>query len=142
MDTTNRLTLADIMSRNAKSLAPSDTVRTAAEMMRENNIGAIPVVDAGRLVGIITDRDLVLRALAEGMDAGAPIGPISSTDVVCGSTEMSVPDAASLMSQKQIRRLPVVDGTRLVGIVSIQDVAQNADTGLVGQVVEAITEES
>lgn len=142
METTNRLTLADIMSRNAKSMAPGDSVRTAAEIMRDHNIGAIPVVDAGRLVGIITDRDLVLRALAEGMDTGAPVGPIASTDVACGAPGMSVTEAATLMSQKQIRRLPVVDGTRLMGIVSIQDVAQNADTGLVGQVVEAITEES
>lgn len=129
-------TVSKIMTRDVKSLAPSDTVSMAAQAMSELNVGSIPVCDGGKLVGIVTDRDMVVRALAKGMDATTTkLADIMSSDVCTVNESDDVESILEEMSQSQIRRLPVVDAAgALVGIVSLGDIAtksvdEEADVG-------------
>ena len=103
--------------------------------------GAVPVVDNGRPVGIVTDRDIVVRAVADGGQLNRPVREIVSTNIVCASPDMSTHEAAHLMSEHQIRRLPVVENERLVGIVSLGDLAvKEAKDKRVGDTLEHISE--
>jgi CBS domain-containing protein len=115
--------IRDVMTANPATLSPDDTIQSAARLMRDEDTGAVPVVEAGRLVGMVTDRDIVVRAVADGGQVNRPIRDILTTELVSVALDSSTSDAASLMSKNQIRRLPVVDDGRLVGIVSIGDLA-------------------
>ncbi len=116
-------TLRDIMSTNVYSATPQDNVFEVAERMRQANIGMMPVVDNGQLVGIVTDRDLVTRGIANKMPNSGSVTDIMSTKLVYGTPDMSVDEAAQLMAQAQVRRLPVVENNKIVGVVSIGDLA-------------------
>ena len=118
-------TVSKIMTRDVKSLAPSDTASTAAKAMSEHNVGSIPVCEDGKLVGIVTDRDIVVRALGRGKDATATkLADIMSSNVCTVKESDDVESILEEMSQSQIRRLPVVDTAgALVGIVSLGDIA-------------------
>ncbi|MBA4601431.1 CBS domain-containing protein [Thermoactinomyces mirandus] len=116
-------TLRDIMSTNVYSVTPRDNVFEVAERMRQANIGMVPVVENGQLVGVVTDRDLVTRGIANKMPNSGSVSDIMSTDLVYGTPDMSVDEAARLMAQAQVRRLPVVENNRIVGVVSIGDLA-------------------
>ncbi|ATA59411.1 Inosine-5-monophosphate dehydrogenase [Geobacillus stearothermophilus] len=96
-----------------------------AVKMREFNVGAIPIVDQGRLVGMITDRDLVVRGIAEKHPGSTAVTEVMSRELVTVSPDDSVQKAADIMARHQIRRLPVVEGGRLVGIVALGDLATN-----------------
>ena len=93
------------------------------EIMRDEDTGAVPVVDNGRAVGMVTDRDIVVRAVADGSTPNRPVREIVTSAVVTVTPDMSTREAAQLMSEHQIRRLPVVENERLVGIVSLGDIA-------------------
>lgn len=114
--------LRDIMTSDVASVQRSTPVQDAAKLMKDHNVGAIPVCDGDRVVGIITDRDIVLRDVADG-DKNIKCGDIMSSQLVSGTPEMDAGEAADIMADNQIRRLPVVDNGRLVGIVSLGDVA-------------------
>lgn len=116
-------TLRDIMSANVYSVTPQDNVFEVAERMRQSNIGMMPVVDNGQLVGVVTDRDLVTRGIANKMPNSSSVTDIMSTNLVYGTPDMSVDEAAQLMAQAQVRRLPVVENNRIIGVVSIGDLA-------------------
>ncbi|MGA8944085.1 MAG: CBS domain-containing protein [Thermoactinomyces sp.] len=116
-------TLRDIMSTNVYSVTPQDNVYEVAERMRQSNIGMMPVVDNGQLVGVVTDRDLVTRGIANKMPGSSSVADIMSTNLVYGTPDMSVDEAARLMAEAQVRRLPVVENNRVVGVVSIGDLA-------------------
>ena len=116
------MNIRDVMTSNPRTVAPNDSIQNAARIMRDEDTGAVPVVDNGRPVGIVTDRDIVVRAVAEG-ELNRPVHEIVSGDVVTARPDMSTKDAAKLMSEHQVRRLPVVENERLVGIVSIGDLA-------------------
>jgi len=121
------MNLREIMSRSLFTVAPKASVTEAAKLMRTHNIGAIPVVDGKKIVGILTDRDLVLRTLAEDKEAGSlTVSDVMSRELVLGHPEMDVHEAAELMANEQIRRLPVVDGGALVGMVALGDLAVEA----------------
>ena len=113
--------ISDVMTPNPKTVMPTDDVQVAARIMRDEDAGSVPVVEEGRVVGMVTDRDIVIRAVADG-DFDCTVADICSDDVVCVRVEQSTADAAELMSEHQIRRLPVVDGDRPVGIVSLGDI--------------------
>jgi CBS domain-containing protein len=115
--------IRDVMTANPATLSPDDTLQNAARLMRDEDTGAIPVVEAGRLVGMVTDRDIVVRAVADGGQFTQPIRDFLTTQLVSVTLDSSTSEAAALMSENQIRRLPVVDDGRLVGIVSIGDLA-------------------
>lgn len=103
--------------------APLDTV---AELMRDRNVGSVVVVDGDRPVGVVTDRDLALIVVADGVDSSEQAGDHATRPLVTGEAEMDLEEAAALMVQNRIRRLPVLEGTELAGIVTIDDLAVRA----------------
>ena len=128
-------TVTDVMTRNVRTMAPGDTVAAAAKAMHELNVGVIPVCEGDKLLGMVTDRDIVLRAVAKGLDGATLLSKVMSTDVRT-ARETDVLDAVLAdMASRQIRRLPVLDGSqRLTGIISIGDIAvKGQDEEDVGQ---------
>ncbi len=118
------LKLKDIMSRDIKSLSSADTIETAAQLMKQHDVGAIPVCNQNKIIGIVTDRDITLRSVASGQSASSQrVSDIMTSNPVVGSPDMDVHDATRIMSEKQIRRLPVVENNNLVGIVSLGDIS-------------------
>lgn len=132
----------DIMTRGARTLAPSEPVTAAAKAMRELDIGALPVCDAaGLLVGMVTDRDIVLRALAQDKAGDTPLSAVMSEDTCWCHADESVQAAAARMRDKQIRRMPVLDrDKRLVGVVSLGDLATQVDNAQSGQTLESVSQ--
>lgn len=116
-------TLQSLMTTNVETVSPQQTVQEAAQLMKQCDVGAIPVVENGQLRGIITDRDIALRSAAEGISANTKVAECMSTDIVTASSNTDVHEAARLMAECQIRRLPVVDNNQMVGIVAIGDFA-------------------
>jgi CBS domain-containing protein len=123
------LYLREIMTQNPVTVQTTDSVLAAARSMRDGNIGDVVVVDQGAIHGILTDRDIVVRALAEGRDpARTTVGEICSRELTILAPEDAIGDAVAIMRDKAIRRLPVVDGGgRPVGIVSLGDLAVERD---------------
>ena len=135
------MNIREVMTPNPQCVAPGDTIQNAARIMRDCDTGAVPVVDNGRPIGIITDRDIVVRAVADGGQLNRPVSEIVTGDVVCASPDMSTHEAANLMSEHQVRRLPVVENDRIVGIVSLGDLAvKEAKDKRVGDTLEHISE--
>ena len=132
--------IQDAMTANPTTIEPGTSAREAAKLMKAEDIGSLPIVEDGRLVGMITDRDLAIRILAEGKDAETPGGEIASKDVVTIDPQQSLEEAARLMAEHQIRRIPVVeeDG-KLVGILAQADVAQVGHDQLTGETVQQIS---
>ena len=118
-------TVAEVMTRGVRTLASTDTVVQAAQAMDELNVGVIPVCDGGKLVGMVTDRDIVLRGVAQEGDLKTmKLADVMSGSVQCAREGDDIDSALDAMADKQIRRLPVVDDQqKLVGIVSIGDIA-------------------
>jgi CBS domain-containing protein len=132
--------IREVMTPNPRCVAPDDSIQSAAQIMRDEDTGAVPVCDNGRAVGIVTDRDIVIRAIAEGQPNRA-VRDIATREVISVGPDMSTREAAELMSEHQVRRLPVVDGGRLVGIVSLGDLAvKEAKDSRVGDTLEHISE--
>ncbi|WP_243387515.1 CBS domain-containing protein [Bacillus kexueae] len=117
--------IQQIMSKNVVCVSSNQTVQEAAQLMNQHNIGSIPVVENGQIKGIVTDRDITTRTTAQGMDGNTPVSQVMSSNIVTGDPNMSLQEAAQLMSQNQIRRLPVVENNQLVGMVALGDLATN-----------------
>ncbi|MDQ3130715.1 MAG: CBS domain-containing protein [Acidobacteriota bacterium] len=114
----------EIMTANVRTAAREMTLRETAAIMRDGDMGAVPIVEAGKLVGIVTDRDIVVRAIAEGRNADAPIGEVMTTEIFSVKPDDFVFEAIRLMGDKQIRRVPVVsESGELAGIIAMADVA-------------------
>lgn len=114
----------DVMTSQVSWVAPTATVVEAAKMMQREDVGSVPVCEQDRLLGIVTDRDIVMRAVATDKNLGTmAVQDIMSTQMVTVTPEMDVHEAAEMMSKRQIRRLPVIQGGKLVGIVALGDVA-------------------
>jgi CBS domain-containing protein len=129
------------MTENPRVAGRDLLVTEAAAIMRTEDVGSLPVVENDRLVGVLTDRDIVVRVVAEGRDAGATsVGEVISNDLVTVTPEQSLDEALALMARHQVRRLPVVeeDG-RLVGVVAQADVAREARGEETGGLVEEIS---
>lgn len=135
-------TVADIMTRNVRTLAPTDTVRRAAQSMGELDVGSIPVCNGKKLVGMVTDRDITLRGVAEGLDSEKTLlSDIMSKDIKWCYEDQSLDEVMETMAASQIRRLPVVSRDKdLVGIFSLGDLATKTDNEEVGSVLEEISE--
>ncbi|WP_135547498.1 CBS domain-containing protein [Paenibacillus cymbidii] len=116
-------TVKEIMSTDCVTLTLQDNVFEAALKMKQHNIGFIPVLDGKKLVGVVTDRDLVVRGYAEKHSGSTAIQEVLSEQLTTVNPETSVDDAAKLMANEQIRRLPVVEHGNLVGVVAIGDMA-------------------
>ncbi len=134
--------LKEIMTSNVEVIHPDDTLQTAAEKMHDRDIGFLPVCDGDRLIGVLTDRDLITRALAEGMESKALLGRelVTSPAIYCFD-DQSVDEAAKLMHDNQIRRLVILSrAKRLVGVVSLGDLAMNIDDKKSGDVLQSVSE--
>lgn len=116
----------DYMTKEVETCSLLDNVYEAAVKMKENNCGAIPIVDGKRLVGIITDRDIVIRGIAEKRPPSLKIDGIMTKEVITISEDDSIYTAAKLMAEHQIRRLPVVKNGELVGIIALGDIAKES----------------
>jgi len=130
----------EVMTRDVRACEPNATVAEAAKVMVQEDVGPVPIVEDGRLVGIVTDRDIVVRVVAEGRDPNATtVGEIASTELVTVSPGDNLDEALNLLAQRQVRRLPVVEGDRLVGIVAQADIARLGKDKKTGEVVEEIS---
>lgn len=115
----------EAMAETVTSASPADMVAGAAQAMREEDAGFLPVLDGDRLVGVLTDRDIVVRVVAERADPSeVSVGDVMSTDVQTVAPDDDLSDAAKLMSDGEVRRLPVVEGGRLVGVLSHGNLVQ------------------
>jgi CBS domain-containing protein len=133
--------IRDVMTSDPRTIQPSTSIQEAARAMRDADVGPMPIVENGSLTGILTDRDIVLRVVAEGKDPSSiTAGDIASRDLVTIDPEQTLDEALRLMAQHQVRRLPVCeeDG-KLVGIVAQADVALEAHDEATGKVVEEIS---
>ena len=115
--------LRDVMTPNPRTLDSNATVQDAARVMRDEDTGVVPIVENGKPVGLITDRDIVVRAVADGAEPTRPVRELATDTLVTGEPDMSTREAAELMGQHQVRRLLVCEGDRLVGVASIGDIA-------------------
>jgi len=120
--------VGDMMSVDVCVASPGDSLRQAASLMADNDIGSLPVGEGGRLVGFLTDRDIAVRAVAQGMGPETPVREVMSGDIKYCFDDDDVEDVAQNMAGLEVRRLPVVDrDKRLVGIVSLGNFAQSGD---------------
>jgi CBS domain-containing protein len=132
--------IKDVMTREVRACTPSATVVEAAKVMAREDIGPVPIVEDGRLVGIVTDRDIIVQVVAAGRDVNSTtVGDIASRDLVTVSPDDNLDDALTLLAERQVRRLPVVEGDRLVGIVAQADIARLGKDKKTGEVVEEIS---
>lgn len=137
----SRMRCEEIMTRDVQTASRNTPLREAAIMMRDGDMGSLPVVEGSRLVGIITDRDMVVRVLAEGNGAETTVGDAMSTDLVTVGPDDYVFEAIRLMGDKQVRRIPVVrENGELAGIIAMADVAlESEDEREIAETLEEIS---
>lgn len=132
--------IREVMTAEVRACEPGTTIVDAAKVMAREDVGPVPIVQDGRLVGLVTDRDIVVRVVAEGRDpTSTTVEQIASRDLVTVSPDENLEEALNLLAQHQVRRLPVVEGDRLVGIVAQADIARLGKDKKTGEVVEEIS---
>ena len=134
--------IREAMTPNPSTVQPNTSIAEAAQVMKSEDAGVVPVVEGEQLIGMLTDRDIAIRIVAEGRDpSSTTVGDIASRQLVTIDPQQDIEEAVRLMGQHQVRRLPVVeeDG-RLVGIVAQADIAQATDAATAGQMVEEISQ--
>lgn len=134
----------EIMTKSIASLNADDTVEHAAQLMKEHNVGSLPVCNGEKVIGVVTDRDIALRSTAEGENVQKQtVRDIMTSNPVIISPEIEAGEAARIMSERQIRRLPVVENNNLIGIVSLGDISVEPDLGhSAGKALSEISEPS
>jgi len=132
--------IRDVMTESVVTATPDATVREVAETMRERNVGSVVLVEGGRPVGFVTDRDLAVSVLADGRDLSDRACDHASAPVVTAGPDIDITEAAELMVEHGIRRLPVLDGGELIGIVTLDDLAvRTGDAELAMNLASSIT---
>lgn len=133
--------IKDVMSRDVKILNPEAAIKDAAKQMRDGDFGLMPIGENDRLVGTLSDRDIVIRALADGKGADTKVREIMSTEVIWAYEDDSIEKASQIMSDKQVRRLPIVNSDkRLVGVVALGDLAvDGSDARVAGDALTNIS---
>ena len=130
----------DMMHKGVECVSPETEINAVAKRMRELDVGAIPVATNGTLVGMVTDRDIAIQVVAEGLDpTGTKVSQLAQGSVVTIGADDSIKELLRTMRDHAVRRVPVIDGHRLVGIVSQADVAKNLPEDLVGELVRLIS---
>ena len=137
----SRMRCSEIMTRDVQTASRETSLRDAAVMMRDGDMGSIPVVDGGKLVGIVTDRDMVVRVLAEGKGADTAVSEAMTSDLVTVKPDDYVFEAIRLMGERQVRRIPVIgENGELAGIIAIADVAlETEDEREIAETMEEIS---
>ncbi len=115
--------IRNVMTDNVSTVQSKSSVSEAASIMKDLNVGAVPVCEGNKPVGILTDRDIAVRNVADARDANSQVEDIMSGNLVYGTPDMSNEEAAKIMGDNQIRRLPIVENGNIVGIVSLGDLA-------------------
>ena len=134
-------TVQEAMTSNPAAITPDTTVQEAAQLLKSEDVGSLPIVEEDRLIGVVTDRDLALRVIAEGRGLDTPVRDLASKNLVTIDAQESLEEAARLMANHQVRRLPVVEeDDRLVGMLAQADVAQAGHDSLTGEVVQKISQ--
>ncbi len=133
--------VSEVMTRDVQTVSADQPVREAASFMLSADAGSIPVMEAGKLIGMITDRDIAVRGVAKGFGPDTSVRELMTDDIICARIDEDVEEVADKMSEAQVRRLPVVDEQdRLCGIVSLGDLARDADPDTAEQVLEDIAQ--
>jgi CBS domain-containing protein len=137
----SRMRCRDIMTKNVRTVARGTSLQEAALIMRDGDVGSVPVVEDGKLVGIVTDRDIVVRAVADGKDAAAAIEDAMTLEIFSVRPDDYVFEAVRLMGDKQVRRVPVVgDSGELAGIIAMADIAlETEDQREIAETLEEIS---
>ena len=131
----------ELMTKQPTTVQPDARLGEVATLMKQEDCGSIPVVEGGRLVGIVTDRDIVVRGIAAGMDPKTQrVSEVMSADPVVIGPDEDVTDAEKKMAERQVRRLPVVEGGKLVGIIVTAQIARGGDDRKVGETLKEISE--
>lgn len=134
-------TARDLMTAPVECLAPEDSLVTAARRLAEHNVGSMPVIDGDDLVGILTDRDIVVRGLAQGLDPHTTtVREVATVSVVTVDAAHDAHRVANVLTDHQVRRVPVVEGGRVIGVIAQADLALALDGEMVGEVVEGISQ--
>jgi len=134
-----RIRCREIMTSNVRTATRDMTLQDVAVMMREGDMGSVPVVENGKLVGIVTDRDIVVRSIAGGKDASSPVGAAMTTEIFSVKPDDFVFEAIRMMGDRQVRRIPVVEESgALAGIISMADIALEMEDER--EIVEALEE--
>ncbi|MDP9231399.1 MAG: CBS domain-containing protein [Actinomycetota bacterium] len=129
------------MTPSVRSAAPAQSVVEAAQMMKEEDVGSLPVVEEDRLIGIVTDRDIVVRTVAERVDPeSVKVGDVASRELVTVEPGQDLDEALTLMARHRVRRLPVVEAGRLVGMLAQADVALEAKEKKAGEMLDEISQ--
>jgi CBS domain-containing protein len=133
--------VSEVMTREVQTVRPDQSARDAANFMLRADAGAIPVTDGDRLIGMITDRDIAIRGVAEGHGPETPVRELMTNDIVAAREDDDTDDVAARMSDAQVRRLPVVDDQqRLCGIVSLGDLSREGDDSSAQQALEGVSQ--
>ena len=133
--------ISEVMTRDVQTVRPDQPVQQAASFMLSADAGSIPVSDGGRLVGMITDRDIAVRGVAKGYGPDTPVRELMTDEIICVREDDDVDDVASKMSQAQVRRLPVIDEReQLCGIVSLGDLSRQADEDSATEALQGVSE--
>ena len=133
--------VSEVMTRDVQTVRPDQPVQEAANFMLNADAGSIPVTDGDRLIGMITDRDIAVRGIAKGYGPDTPVRELMTDDLVIVRIDDSIEDAASKMSEAQVRRLPVIDeDERLCGIVSLGDLSREADDDCAAEALEGVSQ--
>ncbi|MDQ3247302.1 MAG: CBS domain-containing protein [Pseudomonadota bacterium] len=133
--------ISEVMTRDVKTVTPDQSAREAASFMLDEDTGSIPVMEGDRLIGMITDRDIAIRGVAEGRGPDTPVRELMSSGLICAREDDDVEEVAIKMSDAQVRRMPVVDGQeRLCGIVSLGDLTRETPGETAHEVLEGVSE--
>jgi CBS domain-containing protein len=132
--------ISEVMTTEVETISADQTARQAASFMLRADAGSIPVCDGDKVIGIITDRDIAVRGVAEGRGPDTPVSELMSDDIICAREDEDVATVAKRMSDEQVRRLPVLDaGDKLCGIVSLGDLAREARGETAEQALEGVS---
>jgi CBS domain-containing protein len=132
--------ISEVMTTEVETIGADQTAREAASFMLRADAGSIPVCDGDRVIGIITDRDIAVRGIAEGRGPDTPVSELMSDGIICAREDEDVATVAQRMSDEQVRRLPVLDADdKLCGIVSLGDLAREARGGTAEQALEGVS---
>lgn len=131
--------ISQIMTANPQAANARDSLQTVAQAMKAGDFGSMPVLENGRLTGVVTDRDIAVRGVAQGLASETAISEVMSAEPVCVGPDCDLSEAARLMQDKQIRRLYVTDNDALVGVAALADVVGAAGDRLSGETIEEIS---
>jgi CBS domain-containing protein len=132
--------VSEVMTRDVKTVAPDTSAKDAASFMLSEDAGSMPVSDNGRLVGMITDRDIAVRGVAKGYGPETPVRDLMTGDIVCARETDDIEEVATKMSRAQVRRMPIIDDKeQLCGIVSLGDLSREADQQSADQALQGVS---